>query len=205
VLDVLSTAETPDELLSLVRNSNQLAPKIRAYYAENQVPLPHRFERARPGLNVYQLGTKRFARFEGRCDGRPVKFTFESTQYGWRLDWESLVGYSEMSWPKFLKERPGGEHQFRLLAKVSDDKLIDYDRKRFICLQLTDHLETGDGFALVDRFSDTAVKLGKFLELHANSRGTSPQTWVTPILRPLEGSDELLEMADLRSASWLIP
>ncbi len=206
VLDALSTAVTPEEVLSLVRHPSEVRPKLLAYYAENEIELPHRFERARPGVKIFALGGKRFARFEGRCDGRPVKFSFEGTEFGWRLDWESLVGYSEQRWEDFLDDRPEGEHQFRVLASVSGDELLEYDRERYICLQLTDNLQTGTGFALVDRYGEVAHLLGKFLEISAQARdGTIPQTWITPVLGGFEDSEELLEIVDLKSASWLIP
>jgi hypothetical protein len=207
VLDSLSTAESPEELLSLVRNPDELRPQLTAYYKDkgNEVVLPHHFERASPGVKVYELGDRRFARFEGRCDGRPVKFTFEATEHGWRLDWESLVGYNATDWSTYLKARPAGDYQFRLLGSVSTDELIDYEREEYVCLQFTDHLETATGFALVKRYGRTEAKLGKFLELSSQARGVKARTWMTPVLRAIEGSDELLEMVDLRSGSWLIP
>ncbi|MGI9241441.1 MAG: hypothetical protein ACR2RV_11615 [Verrucomicrobiales bacterium] len=205
VLDSLSTAVTPEEILSLVRNPDEMRPILLDYYAKHDIDLPHRFERASPGLKVFVIGGKSFARFEGRCDGRPVKFSFEGTKYGWRLDWESLVGYSALDWSEFLSERPGGEHQFRLLVSVANDELLEYDRERFICLQLTDHLETGTGFALVDRYGKSGMMLGKFFKISDQARSGMPQTWITPSLRKFEGSGELLEVVDLESTSWLIP
>ena len=205
VLDALATAATPEEMVSLVRDPKEMLPKMQAYYAGAGVELPHRFERTRRGLKVYQLGAKRFARFEGRCDGRPVKFSFEGTEYGWRLDWESLVGYSDTDWGKFLVERLAGEYEFRLLANVIIDKELEYNREQYLCLHLIDHLETGHGFALLDRFSEQAVQLEKFLKLSDKARGAYPRTWITPVLRVKEGSDQLLELVGLKSASWLIP
>ena len=205
VLDALMTASTPEEMVSLVRKPEEMLPKMQAYYAGvgAGVELPHRFERARPGLKVYQSGDKRFARFEGRCDGRPVKFSFEGTEFGWRLDWESLVGYSDTNWDKFLIERPTGEYEFRLLANVIIDKELDYNREKYLCLHLTDHLETGHGFALLDRYSKQAVQLEKFLKLSDKARGAYPRTWITPVLRTKSGSEQLLELVGLKSASWL--
>ena len=134
-----------------------------------------------------------------------MKFSFEGTEYGWRLDWESLVGYSDTSWSQYLVERPAGEHEFRLLANVTIDPALDYNRENFVCLHLVDHLETGHGVALLDRFSEEAKQLEKFLKLDSISRGSAPRTWITPILRVKPGSDELLELVGVKSASWLVP
>ncbi|MFT4546106.1 MAG: hypothetical protein ACI8XO_000258, partial [Verrucomicrobiales bacterium] len=204
VLDSLSTATTPDELSTMVRDSAEMLPKMQAFYAARPgVQLPHKFERARPGLKIYMLNGTRFARFEGRCDGRPVKFTFEETTYGWRLDWESVIGYSGTSWSDFLSQRPPGEHQFRVIGKMSSDDLIEYNRERYVCMQLTDHFETGDAFVLVDKFGLSAAKLEKFFEVH--SKGISPRTWIIPVLKRSDQHDQLFEMVDLKSGSWLIP
>ena len=205
VLDSLATATEPEEMVSLVRKPKEILPKMERYYAENPGSLPHRFERAKPGVRVYQLGARQFARFEGRCDGRPVKFSFELTTYGWRLDWESMIGYCEHDWGEYLRTRPEGEFRFRLLANVTIDPELKYDREKYLCLHLTDHLETGHGYALVDRFGAQAAQLDKFLTLHEKARTHVPRTWVTPVLKTVEGSDELLELVALKSASWLLP
>ena len=201
VLDSLATATTPEEMATMVRNPEEMLPKMSGYYAEHQIELPHQFERATPGTKLYEMNGTRFARFEGRLDGRPVKFTFESTEFGWRLDWESMIGYSDMPWAAFLAERPEGRHEFRVLAKIVVDPLLEYDRKRYFCLQLTDHLGTGTGFALVERYGISATKLEKFLALY--DQGKHPSTWILPVLTPVEGSDELLEMVDVKRGSWL--
>ena len=203
VLDSLGMAETPEEMASLVRNPAETLPKMKVFYAENAdlISLPHRFERASSQTTTHEIDGRKFARFQGRCDGRPVKFSFELTQYGWRLDWESLVGYSEMNWRRFLDEKPSGEHEFRLLAKVSTDDVLEYDRQQYLCLQLTDHLQTREGFALLERHGAAAGKVRKFLKMYDN--GKWPTTWVIPVLVAKEGS-ELLEVVDFKSASWLV-
>lgn len=205
VLDSLATAKTPEEMASLVRNPEEMLPKMQTFYKNNAslVSLPHKFERTSPRTVGYEINGRTFVRFEGRCDGRPVKFAFEQTQYGWRLDWESLIGYSQMPWSGFLEDRPQGDHEFRVLAKVTTDGVLEYDRQQYLCLHLVDHLGTGNGFALLDRHGLAAAKIGKFLQLY--DRGQQPTTWITPILKVHEGSDELLEVVDFKSGSWLIP
>jgi len=203
VLDSLATAENADEMSALVRNPEQMLPKMRSYYAEGHSKLPHRFERARPGLKIFDIDGTSFARFEGRCDGRPVKFAFEWTEYGWRLDWESLVGYSDTNWANYLETRPEEQREFRLLTKVSRGEGLEFDRDRFRCLVLEDHLGTRRAHALVERTGVVESQMQKFFQLHIE--GGEPRTWITPVVKPVEGSDQLLEIVDLKSGSWLIP
>ena len=203
VLDTLATAENVEEMASLVRRPDEMLPKMRAYYEDNRVRLPHSFERARPGLKIYDIKGTSFARFEGRCDGRPVKFAFEWTDHGWRLDWESLIGYSETSWEQYLAERPDEPRQFRVLMKVSRGEGLEFDRDKYVCLLLEDHLSTGRAHALVERSGEVGFQLKKFFQLHA--QGSEPRTWITPVVAPHGGSEELLEVVELKSGSWLIP
>ncbi len=58
------------------------------------------------------------------------------------VDWESFVGYSEMSLSKFMEEKPGSATLFRVRAKPDDYYNFNFTAKQYQCLRLTNMEQT---------------------------------------------------------------
>lgn len=110
-------ARNAEELLPLVRNPDVVGPRIMQYYRNSPIEpaglsaFNSQNEIVRDGL-AYLVGV-RTSDFEEKV------MVFANTSQGLRIDWESWVGWSEMSWEQFLKTKPTTPQLFRVnLNKV---------------------------------------------------------------------------------------
>ncbi|CAN5396179.1 hypothetical protein BH23VER1_BH23VER1_15160 [soil metagenome] len=77
---------------------------------------------------------------------------FENTPDGWKIDWESFVGYSEMPWDAFLETQPLEALTFRLL--VRPDTYYNYgytDEQAYSCYLLEDPTRNFSCWGYCDR------------------------------------------------------
>ena len=96
--------KTVEELLPLVRNPATAEAAVRAFYPDGRIDAP--------GLSQFNSGTEllireKLASFSvktGDFEDKPLAFL--ETPQGLRVDWESWVGWSEISWEKFLSSKP---------------------------------------------------------------------------------------------------
>jgi hypothetical protein len=108
-------AKTVEELLQVVREPALVGQKIREFYQAN----PRRPE----GLDAF--GVDEMIGFDGKVALVQVRtkaldqkqMCLVETPDGWRVDWESWVGWSEMSWPAFLAEKPKQAKLFRVVLR----------------------------------------------------------------------------------------
>lgn len=110
-------AKSAEELISLIRNPDVSAPRLRGFYPNSAIEpvglsaFNSQNEVVREGL-TYLVGV-RTRDFEEKA------MVFVNTPDGPRIDWESWVGWSEMTWEQFLKTKPATPHLFRVnLNKV---------------------------------------------------------------------------------------
>jgi len=108
-------AQTAEDLLPVVSNPSLVGPKMRGYYQAK----PLRAE----GLDAFAVDD--MVGFNGRIAVVQVRtraldqkqMCMVETPDGWRVDWESWVGWSEMSWPAFLAEKPKRAALFRVVLR----------------------------------------------------------------------------------------
>jgi hypothetical protein len=106
-----------DDLLPLIRNSEESGPKVAAFYSEGRIrpegmsTFNSQNEIIRDG-NSYMVGVIN-REFEEKA------MAFVNTADGLRIDWECWVGWSEMGWEQFMETKPTVPKLFRVsLAKV---------------------------------------------------------------------------------------
>lgn len=108
-------AKTVEELLPVVYEPALVGPKIREAYQSK----PPRAE----GMDAFGVDemigfTGKVALVQVRTRGLEQKqMCLVETPDGWRVDWESWVGWSEMSWPAFLAEKPKRAVLFRVVLR----------------------------------------------------------------------------------------
>lgn len=105
-----------DALLELVHQRERAEPRIRAFYPEGRIEAPGMAGRPDEVFHgegfVWMVVTTR--------DFEPRQIAFIDGPDGLKVDWESYVGWSEMSWPDFIAGRPVEPKRFRVLMADVD-------------------------------------------------------------------------------------
>lgn len=130
-------AATLDDLLPLIRNSEELAPVIRAHHRQSgyKAPGAYKLEEEAGTFKVKD----RFTSFDiimGDYSKRPI--ALELTEEGPLVDWESWVGFCEMPWEKFIAQRTS----LPTLVRVYVEKVFYYnfdfgDDSQWACFRLS--------------------------------------------------------------------
>ena len=108
-------AKTPDEALRDLRRPEVAGPRLRRWYADGKIDPPGWSKLPANDSDVTFDGAFATAQVVTR-DGEKRKLTLERTPDGWKVDWESWTGWSEMTWPDFLAERPTRPIRMRVVA-----------------------------------------------------------------------------------------
>ncbi|MES2920202.1 MAG: hypothetical protein V4819_01555 [Verrucomicrobiota bacterium] len=111
-------ATTVDNLLPLVRNPAVTEGRMRAFYTGGKIEAPglSKFN-SRGGIEF--LG--KFVSLTVRTREQEEKsLVFVETPQGMKIDWESWVGWSDISWEKFLSSKPVEGHVFRVTLSAVD-------------------------------------------------------------------------------------
>jgi hypothetical protein len=109
---------TVDELLPLVREPERAEARIRSHYAGGVVEMP----------GLAEFNTQRQVERNGSLltvgvrtgDFEDREMTFVEDAGGLRIDWESWVGWSEMTWEAFLDAKPTEPQMFRVILSAID-------------------------------------------------------------------------------------
>lgn len=111
-------ARSVGELLPLVREPAATEPKIREWLERRGPPTDTLRRFAAAGDLVIQ---GRFVSADVTLgDFTRRRLEFEQTADGFKVDWESWVGWSELPWPEFRQQRPTGPKLFRVIVKPGE-------------------------------------------------------------------------------------
>jgi hypothetical protein len=105
-------ATTVEELLPLVRNPGVAEGRMRAFYPGGKIEAA--------GLSLFNssgavlIVRKNISIGVTTRDFQPKSLAFIDTPEGLKVDWESWVGWSDISWESFLSSRPVTGHVFRV-------------------------------------------------------------------------------------------
>lgn len=118
------------------------------------------------------------------------------------LDWESFIGYSQMSWSEFKKQRPSSPQFFRAFAATSDYYNFEFadQQGKFLALNLL----SPDGVESVHGYCERASELGTQLqELLGKREGTAGIT-VRLAFPENPESNHVVKIVELVSDRWLL-
>lgn len=108
-------ARTVAELLAVVRHPTITGPRIQERHPDGQIKPPGIESFAEGGAVVLNQSTAvvkvRTATFEER------EVSFYRSAEGWKIDWESWVGWSDMPWDEFKDRQPKTPTRFRVRLK----------------------------------------------------------------------------------------
>jgi hypothetical protein len=117
-------ATTVDEILPLVRDRAVAEARIRKFHAGGKIEAP--------GLSQFNAGQGMVAK--GKLYSVPVltrdqeskSLAFVDTPEGLKIDWESWVGWSEITWKEFRSTKPVTSHVFRVILSPVDYYNFDF-------------------------------------------------------------------------------
>lgn len=146
------------DLIPMVRDPEVTGPKILAFYANGEVDAPgladfHAGALVRHGDFIQvQLRTRDF-------DHRFLWFRAAPGD-GLQIDWESWVGWSEMSWQDFMREKPTTPKLFRVILSDVDYYNFGFsDERKHQSFRLESPGQAEPIYGYVERDSRLASKL----------------------------------------------
>ncbi len=113
-------APTQEEALALCFRPEAIREKAAEWYAREPYEAPG-FQGTTDNLAETAVGKLRITSLGVRTgDFDPRHIALVQTPEGFRVDWESWVGWSEMSWEDFKAQRPAEPKRFRAISSASD-------------------------------------------------------------------------------------
>jgi hypothetical protein len=130
-------ADSIEEMTRWVRDRKRVMPLIKEYYGrDGQEFRPLRWKAIGEDQGVSVLGEMR-AVLVTLDDYSQRQIGLEKTTRGFRVDWESWVGYSEMSWEEFQERRPTRPIVFRVRMERGDYYNFGFtDETRWLCFRI---------------------------------------------------------------------
>lgn len=124
MVNAFLTAKTVDEILPLVRDRAVAEARIRRFHADGKIEAP--------GISQFNAGQGMVAK--GKLYSIPVltrdqeskSLAVVDTPEGLKIDWESWVGWSELSWEEFRSTKPVAGHVFRVILSPVDYYNFDF-------------------------------------------------------------------------------
>jgi hypothetical protein len=110
------SAKTVDEMITLVRVGEELEPRIRSFY--QKAPLVPFVPRSVAKSGSFMRSGKLFSVDVELRDFSIRPLALEKTEEGYLADWESWVGYSELSWEEMQEKRPQEPKLFRVRCSM---------------------------------------------------------------------------------------
>jgi hypothetical protein len=124
-------AKTIDEKVKFVRDAERVRPLMESYYANRDVG--DSFRTVKKIESVY----KNFAMSEiVMSDFSEKVIAAERVRNEFKVDWESFVGYSEMSFSEFMEKKPTLPVLFRVKSAGADYFNYGYEQKDYYCISL---------------------------------------------------------------------
>jgi len=155
-------AESWRERLAFVFNPEQMKPIMERYYEGKTWWRP-----------TFQLLTtieptpnqEGYVKIEADVDGKQKTYYLKKTKDGYRIDWETSVGFNRMSAAEFHATRPTTPVQFRVLGKLSDYYNYEFKKAKneFWSVSISDG-EQNYGTGYIAKNSTTGDRLFKTLK-----------------------------------------
>ena len=165
VLKRFLAADTVEKMAAEVRHPEITRPRMDRYYAT--APPKRRFQRSESqAWNELQVADKEFIRADLELDDfrvYPVNLEIIPGAEP-KIDWESYVDWSELSWRDFLKTPPEQAIDYRVtLSSSPDDQYYNYYSKGreldLMCFKVEDPGKFGSCWAYCHKDSEAASQI----------------------------------------------
>ena len=128
-------AEDIDTMLTTIRNREAVEPLVREYYKTH--PYSRRLLREVPSQNSVII-MEGFAVVTCVVGKDEVLWVPMEIAAGLKVDWESVVNYSDMEWEEFARKRPKTPTLFRASIQPVNYYNYGFTDKDFISIQVSD-------------------------------------------------------------------
>ncbi len=116
------------------------------------------------------------------------------------IDWESFVGYSEMSLSEFINNKPKGPTMFRLHARPDDYFNFQFNEKEHRCLYLRNPTDTESVYGYIKKGEPVDDKLSRIAE-----SGKSINFIIVNLQHPDKpGGKNQVIINDIIASGWLL-
>ena len=116
------------------------------------------------------------------------------------IDWESFVGYSEMSLSEFINNKPKEPRMFRLHARPDDYFNFQFNEKEYRCLYLRNPTDTKSVYGYIKKGEEVDEKLSRIAE-----SGKSINFIIVNLQYPDEpGGKTQVIINDIIASGWLL-
>ncbi|MCX6868368.1 MAG: hypothetical protein NTV46_19615 [Verrucomicrobia bacterium] len=107
-----------EDLLPLVRNPSVAEARMRRHYPAGKIAAPG-MEAFNTASEIFRAGTISILKIRTRSHDE-LALAYVETPQGIKIDWESWVGWSDMSWEQFITLKPTTGQVFRLVLCPTD-------------------------------------------------------------------------------------
>jgi hypothetical protein len=107
-----------EDLLPLVRNPSVAEARMRRHYSAGEIAAPGMVA-FNTASEILRTGTTSILKSRTRSHDE-IALAYVETPQGIKIDWESWVGWSDMSWQQFLTTKPTAGQVFRLVLCPTD-------------------------------------------------------------------------------------
>ena len=202
VVEQYRQAKTWQDKLPFIKDAKRVEPLMRDYYEAQHMDDPIAGQ-----LN----GSLRF-RFHGvevitlfydssRSTGRVDVALMQDPSGQWQLDWESYVGYSELGWTRFKKERPTTAKLFRCFASLGDYWNFEFsDEAKYLSV----HMLSPDGLTSLHGFCEKDSSLGKEVANVLTDSSAKRHVTLRLAFPPNSESDHCVKIIGLAAERWLM-
>ena len=201
-------AKTVDELVGYVRRPERVGPLLRQYYGiHTYEPWQYKALPASNELMHHKKYIVAVIQLDAEDDSigaieQSRIIALEQTEDGFKVDWESWVGYSEISWELFKSQRMTDPYEFRAL--VGRDNYYNFKYQDFMdwrCYQIRDPEEEYRFWGYVGANSEVDKALQRALL-------RTPYTYAVVRLRyptgnPLDVDGRQVEIVELIEEGWV--
>lgn len=191
------------ERVSMVAHSENVAAMMKDYYdiQGGKDPMPGNLL----GKARYQIdGTEilYFSYSSSRPTGSLEIAMLHSPDGKFLIDWESLTGYSELSFHEFRAQRPSKPVTMRAYVRLFDYYNFEFsDAKRYLCVKLMS--ESGD--SSVYAYCERGTKLSRWLESDLATTGpTGFKGYIMKLSFPPDAqSNQCVRLEQVIAQRWL--
>lgn len=205
LLDQYWNTESWKDRVPMVHSSERVAPLMQDYYEKQKAsdPMPGGLvSKARYLINGVEI--LYFSYTSSRPTGTLEVAMLRDTQGKFLIDWESLNGYSYMSFHDFRDQRPDKPVTMRAYVRSFEYYNFEFaDASKYLCIKLTS--ESGD--SSIYAYCDRGTALARWLETDLASTGPNGFKGYTMLLSfPSSAqSNNCVRLEKVLAARWLMP
>ena len=197
-------AETPEERLPFVRHAERVKPLMEDYYRRNDFET-YKYEKVQE-YHVINLETWPFVALSAMVEGgEEHAILLENTDDGYRVDWESFVGYQPMTLKELIEKRPTEGVDLRVYGTYDNFYSYEFTEELdYVCVKLTTRNSDQVVFGYIQAETEIASEFKKHLFAPKGKRKTQPFILKVRFLPDSKAPRSVL-IEEIVSALWAYP